>query len=294
MTVKSDTLFFWCNGVPQDGPGHGLPLHHPAVLYGESAFETLRVIEGQPLYLSRHLNRLQHTVQGLGLAPTLDLPLMEEELLSAAAALPDHPHGWRSRITLVSDRLSVNGIDGGAAPIQRWIMMVPLSPTECPPLRVAVSAYEKIPPRSLPSSWKHGNYLSSLISLRQAQQRGFDDALLLTSEGFVTEATSANLFWVRDGELKTCRDEWVFAGITRERVIQHAENEQIPVHQGEFTLEDLNQAEEVFTTSSIRGVCPVTSVESTRFRVDQKEGLTALLAHRLKDQDEAEVSRSCR
>ena len=283
----------WCNGIPQDPENHGLPIHHPAILYGESAFETFKVVKGKPLYLGEHLERLQKTVVGLGLGSPYSASGLEEEVRQALDSLHDAPNGWRVRVTLVSERTALMGLDGKEAPIQRWLMAVPIGDGIGKPLRVSISPFHKIPPGSLPPSWKHGNYLSSLLSLRQAQQRGFDDAILVTESGIVTEGTSANLFWIRDRQLATCSDDLIFQGLTRDRVIRYAESEQIPIHCGHFAVEELRQADEVFFTSSVRGIVPIQRVETSHYSVGDPDSMTMKIARDLRDLDLQEAVGSC-
>ena len=279
--------------MPQTLDQSTLPLHHPAVLYGESAFETFRVIDETPLYLNDHLKRLYETVTGLGLG---DLPRfcdVEDEVRQALGTLPKADHGWRVRMTLVSDRISLMGLDGEEAPIQRWLMAVPLpDPVELSrPLRVCFSTYRKIPPSSLSPAMKHGNYLSSLLSLREAQKKGYDDAILLTESGVVTEATASNLYWVKNEHLLTCVSDLVFPGLTRDRVQVYAREAGLTVTEGSFSVEDLMGADEVFVTSSIRGVVPLIAVEQTPFHGGNQDSITCKIASGLRDMDLQEVAR---
>lgn len=293
MSSDSNSPLFWCDGVAQILDQSTLPLHHPAVLYGESAFETFRVIDETPLYLTAHLKRLYETVAGLGLG---DLPRfcdVEGEVRQALGTLPKVDHGWRIRMTLVSDRVSLMGLNGGDAPIQRWLMAVPLpDPVELSqPLRVCFSTYRKIPPSSLSPALKHGNYLSSLLSLREAQKNGYDDAILLTESGVVTEATASNLYWIKNGQLLTCASELVFPGLTRRRVQEYARENGMTVAEGYFSPEDLLNADEVFVTSSIRGVVPLVAVEQTPFDGGDQDSITRKIASGLRDMDLQEMAR---
>ncbi len=271
-----------------------LPLHHPAVLYGESAFETFRVIDKTPLYLDDHLKRLYETVAGLGLG---DLPRfcdVEDEVRQALATLPKVDHGWRVRMTLVSDRVSLMGLDGEEAPIQRWLMASPLpDPVQLSrPLRVCLSTYRKIPPSSISPAMKHGNYLSSLLSLREAQKKGYDDSILLTESGLITEATASNLYWVKNEQLLTCVPDLVFPGLTRYRVMEYAREAGMTVTEGFFSVGDLMEADEGFVTSSIRGVVPLNAVEQTPFHVGNQDSITCKIASGLRDMDLQEVARN--
>lgn len=285
------TPIFWKNGQVQ-GPGqHSLSLDHPAILFGESAFETLRVEGRQPLYLMDHLDRIERSSHGIGISTDSCRRDLEVDLQQALTDLPDSTITWRLRITLVRSATSARGLDVRESGLDRWLMLVPVSSPALKPIECCFSPYRKIPVECLDPAWKHGNYLSSLVALRDARQRGFDDALLLSSTGALTESTSANLFWVRNDELWTCDRRLVFPGLTRARILQEAAEEGIPVNEGEFNEAELLKAEEVFLTSSIRGIVPVGRIESEVFSVDHSASMTSRFTDLLRERDRLELGR---
>jgi branched-chain amino acid aminotransferase len=116
--------------------------------------------------------------------------------------------------------------------------------------------------RALAPAAKTGNYLNNVLALVEARRAGGEDAILLNVEGHVTEATTANVFWVKDGEVLTpSHDCGILAGITRTLLIWALRKEGTVVREGRFTYSDLVAADEVMLTGTVRGVSPVVTID---------------------------------
>ena len=109
------------------------------------------------------------------------------------------------------------------------------------------------------------NYLDSILAKLQASAAGALDALMLDAEGYVAEATAANVFAVRDDELLTPPPNAALAGITRDAVIQLAREAGRSVHERRVTVGDLITADEVFLTGTAVGIVPVASLDGRAF-----------------------------
>jgi branched-chain amino acid aminotransferase len=115
--------------------------------------------------------------------------------------------------------------------------------------------------RSHPSI-KSGNYLSSVLALGRAKQAGYDDALLVDNQGFLTEATSSNLFAVHRGTLLTPPlAAGLLAGVTRALTMRLAREAGLSCEERMISPEDLFSMDEVLLTSTLREVTPVVEVE---------------------------------
>jgi branched-chain amino acid aminotransferase len=107
-----------------------------------------------------------------------------------------------------------------------------------------------------------GQYLNSILAIRDAATRGYDEALLLDGEGNIAEASGENLFIVRDGRLFT-NDELhsILLGITRDSVIEIARDLGYTVEIATLRLSDLLTADEAFLTGTAAEVTPVREVD---------------------------------
>ncbi len=107
-----------------------------------------------------------------------------------------------------------------------------------------------------------GNYVNSIMAKREAVLAGYDEALLLDNEGYVSEGSGENIFIVRNGLIKTTPSAGVLSGITRDSVISILEDEGMTVREERFTRDELYTAEEVFFTGTAAEITPVREVDN--------------------------------
>lgn len=106
-----------------------------------------------------------------------------------------------------------------------------------------------------------GNYVNSVLAKREAVSSGFDEAILLDIDGFVTEGSGENIFMVKDGVLKTTPLTSVLKGVTRDSVIRIAGDRGVEVLEERFTRDELYTADEVFFTGTAAEITPVREVD---------------------------------
>lgn len=130
-------------------------------------------------------------------------------------------------------------------------------------VRVTVSPWKKFHSEMMPTTAKAcGQYLNSILAVRDAFNRGFDEALLLNSDGHLAEGSGENLFIIRDGELITNDERHsILMGITRDSVIQIAHDLGYRVVTRSMTLQDLIDADEAFFTGTAAEVTPIREVD---------------------------------
>ncbi|MCI0491101.1 MAG: branched-chain amino acid transaminase [Blastocatellia bacterium] len=128
---------------------------------------------------------------------------------------------------------------------------------------VTISSWVKFHSQMMPTTAKaSGQYLNSLLALREALDRGCDEALLLDLHGNIAEGSGENLFIVRDGILKTNDDRSsILMGITRDAVIRIAGDLGYEVEVGELSLEELLASDEAFFTGTAAEVTPIREVD---------------------------------
>ena len=108
-----------------------------------------------------------------------------------------------------------------------------------------------------------GNYTSSMMAKWQARKNGYDEIILTDESGFITEAPTSNVFLVnQDDVLLTAPEEEVLYGITRKSILDIADNEGIKTKVERIPLSELENAKEVFITSSSHLVCPVIKIDN--------------------------------
>ena len=146
---------------------------------------------------------------------------------------------------------------------------------------VTISPYQKISHKAMPTTAKaSGQYMNSLLSVTDAKERGYDEAILLNVDGNVAEGSGQNLFYVKDNIVHT-NDETssILLGITRESILTICKDLGIESKVHSFSLEDLLSADEVFFTGTASEVTPVRSIDDNLI----SNGKVGLISLKLRD-----------
>ena len=130
----------------------------------------------------------------------------------------------------------------------------------------------------------NGNYMNSMLALQEALQAGYDEALLLDVEGYVTEGSGENIFIVRDGILYTPDLTSALEGITRASIITLAGELGISVREKRITRDEVYIADEAFFTGTAAEVTPVRELDGRRIGAGQRGPITARLQSLFFDQ----------
>ena len=243
---------YWADGgIVPAGAAAVSPVDH-AVIVGDGVFETLKVVNGTPFALTRHLGRLKRSADGLG------LPEPDDALVRTAVAetLTADPEAGRLRITWSSGPGPL-GSDRGGGP---GTLLVASSPGTVWPEAVQVHLCEWTRnERGALTGLKTTSYAENVRALEAAHRRGASEALLANTQGRLCEGTGTNVFLVVDGVLVTPPlSSGCLAGVTRELVLELAEVVERDVDPGEFAV-----ASEAFLTSSTREVGAISAIDDT-------------------------------
>tara|TARA_B100000949_G_scaffold147725_1_gene129740 strand:- start:140 stop:988 length:849 start_codon:yes stop_codon:yes gene_type:complete len=243
---------YWVNGeIVAAGVAAVSPVDH-AIIVGDGVFETLKVVDGVPFALTRHLGRLKRSADGLGL-PEPDDGLVRKAVAETLAA--DREAG-RLRITWSSGPGPL-GSDRGGGP---GTLLVASSPGTVWPETVRVHLCEWTRnERGALTGLKTTSYAENVRALEAAHQREASEALLTNTQGRLCEGAGTNVFLVVDRQLVTPPlSSGCLAGITRELVLELTEVVEREIEPGEFAV-----ASEAFLTSSTREVGAISAVDDT-------------------------------
>lgn len=130
-------------------------------------------------------------------------------------------------------------------------------------IRVTISPWRKSSSKAMPSTVAAaGHYANSVLAMQDAVDRGFAEAILLNDRGEVAEGTGENIFFVKDGKIRTNdSDADVLHGITRATVIELARDLGYDLEIGVLTVDELFAADEVFFTSTAAEVTPLACID---------------------------------
>ena len=125
-----------------------------------------------------------------------------------------------------------------------------------------------------------GYYVNSILAKREAKANGYDEAILLDPEGYVSEGTGENIFMVRKGRLKTTPLTSILEGITRNAVIELSREQGMVVLEERFTRDEMYIADEVFVTGTAAELTPVREIDNRRIGTGKPGPVTAALQKR--------------
>ena len=230
---------FWLNGELTHQPI--IAATNRGLLAGQGVFETLKVVDGKPQFVRRHLDRLMRSCQLLNW-PAMDAAAIATGIRSLIQvnAVPDNE--YRLRVTCAQEDSSEITVLIGMSVFNPWPATT--SCTLVPWVRNENSALTGI---------KTTSYFENILALNWAQNRGFSEGLFANSRGNLCEGATSNIFVVVDGEVATpTLASGVLPGITRGVLLDHG-----LAHEKELSLDVLEHCTEMFLTSSTRGVHPV-------------------------------------
>ena len=265
------TKWVWRNGslIPWDEATTHVSSH--ALHYGSGVFEGMRCYEtadGPAIFrLDEHLDRLYQSAAVHG----IEIPYRREDLSDAICELIER-NDFKSCYVrpLCYFGSSSLGLHPAKCPVEVVILVWPWAPYLGAEglergVRVTVSPWVKFHSEMMPTTAKAcGQYINSILAVRDAVSRGFDEALLLDTQGYVAEGSGENLFVVRNGDLFTNDERHsILLGITRDAVIQIARDLDYTVNIGPISLDDLLEADEAFFTGTAAEVTPIREVDGT-------------------------------
>jgi branched-chain amino acid aminotransferase len=264
------------NGSLVAGEEARISVDDRGLLFGDGLFETMRSYGGKVFRMDRHLGRLFDSMETIRIRLPYDTKELEEAIYATIRAnhLPD-----------AYIRLTITRGAGGRG----------LDPPESSCPTVVIVARELIPysahlyhagmkvdiarnARSLPSPLsrlKSLNFLNNVLARIEARERGTDEAILLNSNGFVSEGTVSNVFLVREGVLITPDVEsGILPGITRETILDLAREKRISLEERLVNTTELFEAEEIFLTNTLMEIMPVSEIDGARVGKDIPGALT--------------------
>ncbi len=232
-------------------------------LYGDSVYEVLRTYGGVPFELDLHLDRLERSAALIGLC----LPWERERFGAEVRRTIEASQNPEAYVRLIVTRGAGEiGLDpalarGAAVIVIAKELVTPPSSAYETGVKVALVGVRRNLREAIDPAAKTGNYLNNVLAMGEAQRQGAFEALMLDREGRVTEASSANVFTVREGALTTPPVEvGILEGVTRKLVLALARQLDIVVREEQLSPEDLLQADEVFLTSTLRELVPVVAL----------------------------------
>jgi branched-chain amino acid aminotransferase len=260
--------FIWYDGELK--PWRDVKLHvlSHALHYASCVFEGERAYNGNVFKLTEHSQRLVDSGRILG----FEIPYSVAEIDAATNATVKangftncyvRPVAWRGS-EMMGVAAQATRIHLGIA-VWEWGSYFSLE-ARMKGIRLKVSNWKRPHPETAPTQSKAaGLYMICTMSKHQAENEGYDDALMLDWRGQVAEATGANIFLVMDGKIHTPKPDCFLNGITRRTVIDLAKRNGLEVIERAIMPEEFANAQEVFLTGTAAEVTPVGEIGPYKF-----------------------------
>jgi len=264
-----ETEKIWFNGELVDWTDAKIHIGAHGLHYGSGVFEGIRCYEtaqGPAVFrLTDHLKRLENSAKLL----YMDLPFSTEELRQAChevVAANGLDECYLRPIAFYG--YGELGVHPGTNPVDVAIMSWPWGAYLGEEglergVRAKVSSWKRIGPNTIPHVAKAtGIYLNSMLAVLEATHAGYEEAILLTDDGFVADGSGENVFLVKDEILSTPDlSASILPGITRQTIMEIAHALGYAVHERQVIRSDLYVADEVFMCGTAAEVTPVRSVD---------------------------------
>lgn len=250
----------WVNGQRQPAAGLHVSARDRGLTLSDGVFETMRVHAGRVFRLDQHLARLERSLA------QLQIPSSPELRQWIDAAMSDVDGGDAAVRLTVTRGVGAPGLAPPADAIPTVLLVVSARPVVAPATYerglAAHIASGRRNEYAMTAGLKTVAYTDAVAALLEARQAGADEAIFLDTAGHCSEATASNLFVVSQGILitppLTCA---ALPGITRSAVLELADTLEVGAEERAFGLDDLLGADEVFLTSSLRGIAPVSRID---------------------------------
>jgi len=257
-----------------------IPATNRMFLFGDGIIETIAAIQGNPLNLQDHLDRLRNSCAAL----RFEIPWSDRELEFELKNLAELTNTDKATLRINVTRGNSNHMvpEDGLNP-QKIITAQP-SPAEPEKVREqgVTAMLKKLSYTVRDPQLKLPNYAHGIAAMTQARSTGFDEVIWQNSEGEITEALTANVFFIgRQGdqvEIATpSENSGILPGITRKNLMTLLNGDKIPVTVRTIYAEEIPRFDEAFLTSSIRGLIPIKSLGKHTFFTDRPQSTFRLL-----------------
>jgi len=263
------TKYIWMDGEFVDWDDATIHVLSHGLHYGTGAFEGIRAYEtdrGPAVFrLTEHIDRLARSCKALGIPiewSVDEIVKASKELFSANGLVSGY---IRPLVFYGTGSMGLNPAGASVhTMIATWEWGAYLGEDGVTNgIRVKVSSWRRIGHDSLmPNAKLTGGYVNSVQAKQEALRGGYDEAIMLNTDGFVAEGSGENLFLVRDGVVRTpSLASGVLEGLTREAVITMLRDDGYDVMEESMTRTDLYYADEIFMTGTAAEVTPIREVD---------------------------------
>jgi branched-chain amino acid aminotransferase len=274
MNYYNSNTIIYLDGKFDKAINSSTDLYGQSLHYGYAAFEGIRAYKthnGNRIFkAAAHFDRLERSCQ----LANIPFPWDKQELIAATyklLQLNKLKDAYIRPLVFCHPNMKLNEPSGVSILICAWEWEA-YSGSKL--LNLGISKYERPNPKSTPMEAKlSGNYVNSILATTAAKAAGYDEALLLDMNGFVAEASGANIFMEKDGKLYTPKTGNILPGITRTTVKELCHVLDIECIEKEITVAELKQADSAFLCGTATEIAGVAAIDDAVFRPLWRESI---------------------
>jgi branched-chain amino acid aminotransferase len=262
--------FIWMDGALVAWRQANVHILTHAMHYASAVFEGERCYNGRIFKGREHSQRLRRSGELLD----MPLPYSVDEIEAAKAAVLAANGLTDAYVRAIAWRGAGEdmGVSSRRNPIRlavaAWAWGNYYGDAKMKGARLDIAKWRRPDPATIPHAAKAaGLYMICTMSKHAAEAKGCSDAMMMDFRGYVAEATGANIFFVRDGEVHTPKPDCILDGITRQTVIGMLRDMQVKVHERHILPEELEGFEQCWLTGTAAEVTPVGEIGPYRFEV---------------------------
>lgn len=266
-----------------------VPIGDRGLLFGDGVFETARLHNGHYFRFRQHLDRLANSAHIM----RLDIPELDhlEQVGYQLAERNDIDEGsLRITVTRGPGGRGLRRI--GSGPRNVFVVLNPIPPgwreRAAAGWTVCTASFRRPAENSVPPALKGLGRPYALLAYYEAEEAGCDDALLLSSDDFIAEGPTWNVFWRNGSVIRTpSLDVGILEGVTRRIILELAQKAGFRVEEGRYARSELDSADEVFATMTSSGVVPFSALDGRTLALGRDTAAARLqdLYWRLVDQE---------
>ncbi len=260
----------WMDGKLIDWRAANVHILSHALHYASSVFEGERCYDGKIFLSRKHSERLRKSGEYLD----MPIPYSVDEIEAAKRAVLDANGFDNAYVRAVAWRGAGEdmGVSSARNPVRMavaaWEWGSYYGDAKMKGAKLDVAKWKRPSPETIPVHAKAaGLYMICTMSKHAAEAKGCSDAMFLDYRGYVAEATGANIFFVKDGEVHTPLPDSILNGLTRQTVIGMLNDRQIKVHERHIEPGELDSMEQCWLTGSAAEITPVGVIGDWNFEV---------------------------
>jgi branched-subunit amino acid aminotransferase/4-amino-4-deoxychorismate lyase len=269
--MSNESQFVVFNGEIERSDKAVIPVDHSAIYYGTGCFETFVADSSRFFKLNEHVDRMNRGIEYLsrGAVKSLSAERIRDNLLQLLKKNDLDQETARVRVQF--SLMEKGGYSISQNPDYFVLMTTSQLKRNITPIHLKTVETRVVPSNSRPSDLKLSNMLHYRNAWREANSLGADDALMLTQDDFIAETSIGNLFWKKGDAIFTPSAECdILPGITRNSLVHlFSQKDEITVQVGRFDSSDIQSADTVWMTNSVREIQEVSKIDEKTVQTDQ-------------------------